>query len=107
MLTITTLFLIAVFVAAECYRFRQRITGLIREIQPLDGDLTGLAGARLRIATSVAGEVTAFVSGCQLCASRIQVGEKVLLVPGPNGYILKFPWITRRPDGACPKGAAS
>jgi hypothetical protein len=107
MLTITTLFLVVVFVAAEFYRFRRRITGSIREIRPLDGDPTGLMGARLQVATSEAGEITAFVSGCQMCISRPEIGETVSLIPGPNGYLLKSSWISKRRHGLCPKGMAS
>ncbi len=107
MLAITTLFLVAVFVAAEFYRFRRQITGSIREIRPLDGDPTGLMGARLQVITSDAREVIAFVSGCQMCVSPVQIGAKVSLVPGPNGYVMKSPWISRQRHGACPKGGAS
>jgi hypothetical protein len=107
MLTITTLFLFTVFMAAEFYRLKRRITGSIREIRPLDGDPTGLAGARLQVVTPDNGEVTAFVSGCQMCVCRLEIGETVLLVPGPNGYIMKSPWIPRRRRTICPKGMAS
>ena len=107
MLAITTLFLVAVFVAAEFYRYRRRIIGSIREIHPLDGDPTGLMGARLQVITSDSIEVTAFISGCQMCVSRIEVGETVSLVPGPKGYIIKSPWIPGRRHGVCPKGVAS
>jgi len=107
MLTITTLFLVSVFIAAEFYRFKRRITGSVREIRPLDGDPTGLMGARLQVATSDAGEVSAYVSGCQMCISRVEIGEKVSLIPGPEGYIIKSPWIPSRRHGACPKGVAS
>ena len=103
MLAITTLFLVFVFISAEFYRFRRRITGLVRDIRPLDGDPTGLMGARLRIATADAGEVTAFISGCQMCVSRVEIGQTVSLVPGPNGYVLKSPWISVPRRGACPK----
>jgi hypothetical protein len=106
MLTITTLFLVAVFLAAELYRFKGRITGLIQEIRYLDGDPTGLMGARIQVVTPENGEITAFISSCQMCASPISIGEKVLLIPGPNGYILKSSWTYSRPRGACPKGIA-
>lgn len=106
MLTITTLFLFAVFLAAEFYRFKRRITGSIREIRPLEGDPTGIAGARLQVLTQEAGEVTAFVSGCQMCVCRLSIGETVSLIPGPKGYILRSSWIPRR-HGVCPKGMAS
>jgi hypothetical protein len=107
MLAITTLFLAVVFIGAELYRFRRRIKGSVREIRPIEGDPTGLMGACLQVITSEAGEVTAFISGCQMCASRIEIGETVSLIPGPNGYILKSPWIPGRRHGACPKGVAS
>ena len=106
MLAITTLFLVAVFVAAEFYRFRLRITGLIREIHPVNGDPTGLMGARLQISTSDEGEVTAFVSGCQMCVSRVEIGETVSLIPGPNGYIIKSPWIPARHPRTCQRRVA-
>ena len=106
MLAITTLFLIAVFVAAEFYRFKRRITGAIREIHPIDGDPTGLMGARLRVVTRDAHEITAFISGCQMCICRVEIGETVSLVPGPNGYVLKSSWIAGPRHGACPKGVA-
>jgi hypothetical protein len=107
MLTITTLFLLGVFLAAEFYRFKHRITGSIREIRQLDGDPTGLMGARLQVITPEAGEITAFVSGCQMCVCRVEIGETVSLVPGPDGYVMKSPWISRRRHCACPKGVAS
>jgi hypothetical protein len=107
MLATTTLFLFAVFIAAELYRFRRRIRGSVREIRPIEGDPTGLMGARLQVITSEAGEVTAFISGCQMCLSRVEVGETVSLIPGPNGYLIKSSWISGRRHGACPKGAAS
>jgi hypothetical protein len=107
MLAFTTLFLFAVFIAAEFYRFGRRITGWIREIRPLDGDPTGLMGVRLRVITSEAGEITAFASGCQMCISRLEIGETVSLVPGPNGYIVKSSWISRQRHDACPKRVAS
>ncbi len=100
MLTITTLFLFAVFIAAEFYRFRHRITGSVREILPLQGDPTGLTGARLKVTTSE-GELTAFASGCQLCVYPIEIGETVSLVPGPDGYIMQSPWISRRKRTTC------
>ncbi len=106
MLVITTLFLVAVFLAAEFYRFRRRIEGSVREIRTLDEDPTGLTGARIQVMTSEAGEVSAFVSGCQMCISPLEVGEAVLLVPGPKGYVLKPSWISRRGHGDCPKGVA-
>jgi hypothetical protein len=106
MLIITTLFLIAVFLAAELYRFKRRITGLIRDIRFLDDDPTGLMGARIQVITPENGEITAFISSCQMCASPISIGAKVLLIPGPNGYVMKSPWTYRRSRGACPKGMA-
>jgi hypothetical protein len=107
MLALTTAFLIIVFVGAEFYRFRRRLTGWIREIRPVDGDPTGLMGVRLRVVTSKSDEITAFVSGCQMCASPIEIGEIVSLVPGPNGYFVKSPWISRRKHGGCLRGVAS
>jgi hypothetical protein len=107
MLTITTVFLVVVFIAAEFYRFKRRITGSIREIRPLDGDPTGLMGARVQVVTPEAGEVTAFVSSCQMCVCRLKIGETVSLVPGPNGYVMKSPWISRQRNGTCTKGMAS
>ncbi|MBN1567088.1 MAG: hypothetical protein JXA73_04530 [Acidobacteria bacterium] len=107
MLMITTLFLAAVFIAAEFYRCSRRITGSIREIRPLDGDPTGLMGARLRVATSEAGEITALVSGCQMCVSRLEIGDEVTLIPGPNGYIMRSSWLSRPRHGACPRRVAS
>ncbi len=104
---VTTLFLLAVFIAAEFYRFSRRLTGSIREIRPLEGDPTGLTGARLHVVTPEAGEVTALVSGCQMCVSRLEIGDTVSLIPGPNGYILKSSWILRQRHGVCPKGVAS
>ncbi len=103
---ITALFLFAVFVAAEFYRFKSRITGSIREIRFLDGDPTGLIGAYIQVRTLENGEITAFISGCQMCANPIAIGEQVLLVHGPNGFVMKSPWIYRRPRGACPKRTA-
>jgi hypothetical protein len=106
MLEMTTVFLIIVFVAAEFYRYGNRITGMVRKVLPLDGDPTGLAGVRLRVETSEAGEVTALVSGCQMCLSPIKMGETVSLVPGPNGYIVKPPWISaQRHDSHCCRGS--
>jgi hypothetical protein len=107
MLTFTTVFLFAIFIGAEFYRFGRRITGWIREIRPLDGDPTGLMGVRLQIVTSKSVEITAFVSGCQMCVSPVEIGERVWLIPGPNGYFVKSPWISRRKHCACPKGVAS
>ena len=107
MLALTTLFLVIVFIAAEFYRFSRRTTGWIRDIRPLDGDPTGLMGVRLQVVTSKSEEITAFVSGCQMCVSPIEIGEVVSLVPGPNGYFVKSPWISRRRHGVCPKEVAS
>ena len=104
MLAITTLFLAIVFVAAEFYRFRRRIAGSVREIRRLDEDPTGLAGVRIQVVTAKAGEVSAFVSGCQMCISPVEIGEKVLLVPGPEGYVVKPSWISRH--CGCSKGVA-
>ncbi len=107
MLAITTVFLVIVFAAAEFYRFRRRITGAIREISPVAGDSTGIMGARLRVWTPDAGEVTAFISGCQMCVSRVEVGESVSLIPGPDGYIIRSPWFPGRRIAACRKRVAS
>ena len=107
MLAITTLFLVMVFIAAEFYRFRRRISGSVREIQTLDEDPTGLMGARIQVMTSEAGEVSAFVSGCQMCVSPIEIGETVLLVPSSRGYVIKPSWIPMRKHGDCPKKVAS
>jgi hypothetical protein len=107
MLTITAFFLFAVFFASEFYRLRRRITGAIREIRTLEGDPTGLMGAHLQVVTYEDVEITAFVSGCQMCASPVAIGDMVSLVPGPHGYIIKSPWIAKRRHGACPKGVAS
>jgi hypothetical protein len=107
MLAITTVFLVVVFAAAEFYRFRQRITGSIREILLVDGDPTGIAGVRLKVETLEAGEVTAFISGCQMCMSRIGIGTMVSLVPCLNGYVVKSPWISqKRPKAQCCPGSA-
>jgi hypothetical protein len=105
MLTITTLFLIAVFLAAEFYRFKHRIAGSIIKIQTLDGDPTGFMGARVQVRTAEKGEITAFVSGCQICAVPISIGERVWLVPCMDGYLVSSPWIYNRRRGSCPKGA--
>ena len=105
MLAITTLFLAIVFVAAEFYRFRRRIAGSVREIRRLDEDPTGLMGVRIQVVTAEAGEISAFVSGCQMCISPVEIGEKVLLVPGPEGYVIKPSWISRH--GGCSKGVAT
>jgi hypothetical protein len=107
MLEITSLFLIIVFIAAEFYRFRRRITGLIREVLPLDGDPTGLMGARLHVLTPDDREVTALVSGCQMCACRLSIGDTVSLVPGPHGYVLRSAWMPGWTGRACRKGGAS
>ncbi len=107
MLALTTLFLVIVFVAAEFYRFRRRIAGSVREIRTLDEDPTGLMGARIQVMTSEVGEVSAFVSGCQMCVSPISIGETVLLVPSPTGYVIKPSWISMRKHGDCSKGVSS
>jgi hypothetical protein len=104
MLAITTVFLLGVFVAAEFYRFRRRLTGSIREVRLLDGDPTGLAGARLQVVTPKNGEVTAIVSGCQMCVSRVAIGETVSLIPGPDGYIIKSAWTRGGHHRGCAKG---
>jgi hypothetical protein len=107
MLEITAAFLVIVFVAAEFYRFRQRITGSIREILLVDGDPAGIAGVRLKVETSEAGEVTAFISGCQMCLSPIEIGATVSLVPCPNGYVVKSSWISpKQPNAQCCSGSA-
>jgi hypothetical protein len=107
MIAATTVFLVVVFAAAEFYRFRRRITGTILEILPMGGDSEGIAGACLQVETSEAGEVTAFISGCQMCISPVGIGEMVSLIPGPNGYVVKTPWISRRRQNApcCPGSA--
>jgi hypothetical protein len=104
MLALTTAFLLVIFVAGEFYRFRRRLTGSIREICPMDGDPAGLMGVRLRVMTPKNGEVTAIVSGCQMCMSRFEIGEKVSLIPGPDGYIMRSSWTQGRRHPACAKG---
>jgi hypothetical protein len=106
MFAITALFLVAVFLAAELYRFKRRIAGLVKEIRFMDGDATGILGAYVQVATQENGEVVGFISGCQLCACPIAIGESVLLIPGPEGYIIKSPWLDRRLRRSCRKGAA-
>lgn len=101
MLALTTVFLFAVFIGAEFYRFRRRLMGFVREIHPVAGDSAGLAGVRVRVALSGPNEITAVVSGCQMCFSPIRIGERVLLVPGPNGYVVKSPWFFRRKHHLC------
>jgi hypothetical protein len=107
MFTATAIFLFVFFIAAEFYRFGRRITGSIREIRHMDGDPTGLMGVRLQVLTSEAGEVTAFVSGCQMCFSSIEIGGIVSLIPGPGGYVMKTPWTSRRRHKACAKRVAA
>jgi hypothetical protein len=107
MFTLTAILLFAVYIAAEFYRFQKRVTGWIREIRPMPGDPSGLSGARLQVVTSKSGEITAFASGCQLCVFSLEIGKTVSLIPGPNGYIMKSPWISRRQRGICPRGMPS
>jgi hypothetical protein len=96
----TAAFLVIVFVAAEFYRFRRRVTGAVLEILLEDGDPTGIAGARLKVKTSEAADVTAFISGCQMCMSPIEIGAIVSLVPCGNGYVVASPWVSSRRHGA-------
>jgi hypothetical protein len=104
MFAITAFFVFAVFFASEFYRFRRRIRGEIVEIRPVDGDPAALMGAHIRVCINHNLEVAAFVSGCQLCANSLEIGDAVCLVPGPDGYVIKPHWTSKRRRGVCLKG---
>jgi hypothetical protein len=105
---LTTLLLVALFLAAEFYRYFGSRRGVILHLKADE------FGASLNSATALVRledgkEIAAEVPPCTLCLGRLETGEEVRVIRGARGYSVDLPWFPRskpsRLDCRCNRSA--
>jgi hypothetical protein len=93
--TITTIFLIAVFVSTEVFRI---ITGRKGTIVALKTDETPLLLFNPNVVVRLRSgeEISAGVDCCTACLGKLKTGDRVKVVKSKNGYQVNLPWIVSR-----------
>jgi len=98
---VTLLFLIAFYFSIEIYQARSRQGGRIISFHDSPLPLRELLGVKARIELENGEIVDADISGCNLCMGRFEVGDRVYLCRGKDGYVVNLPLLagTRRKKG--------
>jgi len=93
---ITLVFLVMVFAAAEIYRARRSLRGVIVAVQNdgLSSVLMPVFNVRVRLKDGE--EVTAAVNCCTACLGRFKVGDEVRVANTRDGYVVDLPWFRRK-----------
>lgn len=93
--TATFLFLVAAFVAAEIYRMKRGLRGII--IAAHDEGFGHLLLPVMTVKVKLQGgdEIDARLNCCTACLGRLQVGDEVRVVDSRDGYVIDLPWRRR------------
>jgi len=98
----TLLFLIAFYFSIEIYQARRRQGGRILSFHDSPLPLRELLGVKARVELENGEIVDADISGCNLCMGRFEVGDRVYLCQGKDGYVVNLPLLagTKRKRGS-------
>ncbi|MGB9617611.1 MAG: hypothetical protein ACP5M0_11550 [Desulfomonilaceae bacterium] len=91
---LTTLSLVAVFLAAELYRCFGSRRGVILDLKS-DERVAALNSATALIRLEDGNEIAAEIPPCTLCLGRLGIGEEVRVIRGARGYSVDLPWFLR------------
>ncbi len=91
---LTTVLLVAVFLAAEVYRCVGSRRGVILLLN-VDETSASFHCSTALIRLDDGNEITAEVPPCTLCLGRLGVGEEVRVIRGGRGYSVDLPWFQR------------
>jgi len=89
----TTLILIVFFAAAEIYRLKRGLRGVLVSVND-PGIFLPVTSVKVRLRTG--GEVTAQLNCCTACLGRLQIGDEVRVAASREGYVVDLPWFRRR-----------
>lgn len=97
----TLLFLIVFYFSIEIYQARSRQEGRIISFHDSPLPLGELLGVKARVELENGKIVDADISGCNLCMGRFEVGDRVYLCQGKDGYVVNLPLLagTKRKKG--------
>jgi len=93
---ITIAFLIAVFVAAEIYRMRRGMRGVIVGVSDSADTFGVLPVMSVRVRLNSGREVEASLNACTACLGRLQVGDEVRVADTRDGWTVDLPWFRGR-----------
>ncbi len=94
--TLTIIFLVAVFVAAEIWRILRGQRGVI--VSTVDDGLgfAFLGMGRVNVRLENGEQVAASVNCCTACLGRLDIGDQVRVTSSKEGYVVDLPWVRRR-----------
>lgn len=97
---VTVVFVIGVFVAAEIYRAKRGLKGVIVAVDSSSLGPVALPVMTVRVRLESGDEVTAGLNCCTACLGRLQVGDWVRVADSRDGYVIDLPWFRGRKCGA-------
>lgn len=99
--TVTLIFLIVVFLAAETYRARRSSRGIIVGFEDSDLGLLVSPVLTARVKLDDGSVIQAELNSCTACMGRLSVGTQVRIYNSSNGYVVDTPWFQRGSGKAC------
>ena len=88
----TTLILLAFFAAAEIYRFKRGLRGVIVSVSD-PGIPLPVTSVKVRL--QAGDEVAAQLNCCTACLGQLKIGDQVRVAPSSDGYVVDLPWFRR------------
>lgn len=100
---LTLIFLIAVFLAAEIYRTRRSVRGIVTFIEDF-GPQNFLGEIRTATVKLYSGqEVSAKLTSCSACIGKIGIGSEVKVFKSSEGYMVDPVWFRSQAKYLCQK----
>jgi len=91
---LTTLLVLAVFIAAEVHRVLGSQKGIILRLLEAGDEGTSLdLAASAQVKLEDGKEITAKIQPCTMCLGRLGVGDEVRVMRSGRGYSVDLPWL--------------
>jgi hypothetical protein len=92
----TLVFLVMIFAAAEIFRARRALRGVIVAVQDDVWWSAAMPVIHVRVRLNGGEEVTAALNCCTACLGRFNLGDEVRVANTRDGYVVDLPWFRRR-----------
>ena len=92
----TLVFLIMMFAAAEIFRARRALRGVIVAVEDNRFCPAPMPIIHVRVRLRDGEEVTAALNCCTACLGRFNVGDEVRVANTKDGYVVDLPWFRRK-----------
>jgi len=89
-------FLIAVFLAAEVYRFTRGTRGVIVTVDEPAMPFVALPITNVRVRLDDGREVQARLDACTSCMGHLKTGDQVRVAETREGWVVDLPWRNRK-----------